>query len=412
MKHLKINFLLLGLFVISCPRHYTPAMTASNEIKESMPPIAPLTQLVNADNNFGFTLFQKLTNSNPQQNIFISPTSINMCLRMLYNGAHGKTKQAMANTLGLINLTDEQTNQANLSLTNNLQTQSEKIILNIANSIWANKNIKFKENFLAVCQKYYQAEVKNLDFTDPVAAKNINAWVSEKTNNKINQIVDKLSPELIMILINAIYFNGQWATEFDKKLTQDRPFYLLNQTQIKVPMMNQTGEYFYYEDEQLQAIRLPYEKEFDNKMSMYIFLPKRPNTLANFIASLNAKTYQAYLEKFQYREGEIMLPRFKFEYEKSLTQVLSELGMANAFYNADFSNLTDTKAVVSDVIHKTFIEVNEQGTEAAAVTSVFVATSTAFKPEPFTMVVDHPFFCAIYDHETNAIVFMGAVVAP
>lgn len=407
MKHIIIGLLFIWLFIFtSCANIKTEPIRTVLTSTETIS-TTPLQQLVSADNDFGFRMFRQLTDNNPQTNIFISPTSIEMCLRMLYNGAARKTKTAIAKTLGLSGLKIEQTNQANLELTDQLKSTDEKVVLNIANSLWANQTIKFKPNFLKTNQRYYNAEVDNLSFIDPKSASLINNWVTEKTNNKITQIVDNLNPTMIMILVNAIYFNGKWSIEFDKTKTRDLPFTLLNKTTKKVPMMTQNGDFQYFEDDKLQAISLPYSK---GRMSMYVFLPKQIDGLADFITSMNEKNWQAYLSRFQYRKGDITLPRFKFEYEKSLSQALIDLGMVNTFSDADFTNMTDTQAFVSDVIHKTFVEVNEEGTEAAAVTTVFVTTSAINEREPFAMIVDHPFFCTITDNQTGAILFMGAVV--
>lgn len=389
--------IIIGL--ASCVSYTKPA-------NDSMP---ALSKLVQADNDFGFRLFSRLTDNNPQTNIFISPTSIEMCLRMLYNGAAGKTRTAIAKTLGLSELTVTQTNQANLELTEQLRSTDDKVVLNIANSLWAQKKIAFKKDFLDANKTYYNAEIASLDFAEAKSPAIINQWVSDKTNGKITQVVQELNPSMIMVLINAIYFNGKWSIEFDKKKTRDLPFTLLDRTVIKVPMMTREDDYLYFENENFQAISLPYGNK---RMSMYIFLPKTNKTLADFTANLNAQTWAEYLADFRYQEGTITLPRFKFEYEKTLNQTLTAMGMADVFTSANLTNMTDTPAFVSEVLHKTFVEVNETGTEAAAITSVFVATAIANQPAPFTMICDHPFFCAIVDNQTNSILFMGALTNP
>jgi len=368
-----------------------------------------LGKLVTANNNFGFQMFGKLTDNNPTKNIFISPTSITMCLGMAYNGAAKKTKDAMAKTLGLDQLTLPQANEANLKLSEQLKSSDPKVVLNIANSLWAHEGINFKKNFLESNKNYYQAEVSTLNFTDKESPERINNWVNDKTNGKIPTIVDKLDPAMLMVLVNAIYFNGKWTTTFDTAKTKNLPFTLLNGKDKDVPMMNQEDYYHYFENENFQAISLPYGK---GRMSMYIFLPKSDFSLADFVSSLNEKSWNDYLAQFKYEEGEITLPRFKFEYEHTLNEALISMGMTNTFADADFTNMTDSPALISGVLHKTFVEVNEEGTEAAAVTSVFVATAMANQPEPFSMVVDHPFFCAIVDNTTNTILFMGAVTEP
>ena len=371
--------------------------------------VIPLKKLVTTNNDFGFRMLKQLTNNNPQENIFISPTSIALCLSMTYNGAAGKTKEAMAKTLGIENLTLSQVNEANLALRTQFKSADPKITLNIANSLWGQQGIKFKTDFLNRNKKFFGAEVTTLNFSDNNSPKRINSWVSDKTNGKITQIVDMLDPSMLLVLVNAIYFKGKWSIEFDKTKTKELPFTLLDSTIKQVPMMTQSGHYHYYEDINLQAISLPYGKE---KMSMYIFLPKTTSSLAEFVSNLNKKTWTELMLKFSYKEGNITLPRFKFEYSKTLNEALIALGMGNAFTDADFSNMSDSPSYISGVIHKTFVEVNEEGTEAAAVTAVIMTTAIANKPEPFSMVVDHPFFCVIRDNETGSILFMGAIVEP
>lgn len=369
--------------------------------------INPLPKLVTANNDFGFRIFHQLTKDLEKENVFISPTSIALALSMTYNGAAGKTQAAMAKTLGFEFLTLNQVNEANLSLSEKLKSIDPKITLNIANSLWGHQGIKFKTDFINQNKKYYSAEVTTLDFSNPKSPQRINKWVSEKTNKKITKIINFLSPPQLLVLVNAIYFKGKWSQEFDKKKTQELPFTLLNQNQKKVPMMTQSGKYHYFEDKDLQAIKLLYG---DGKMSMFIFEPQ--SNLFDFLKNLNQETWSKYLSQFKYQKGNITLPRFKFEYGKTLNDALINLGMENTFADADFSKMCDLPAFIGAVLHKTFVEVNEHGTEAAAVTAVIVTTSIAKEPEPFNMIVDHPFFFAICDDETNAILFMGAVTEP
>jgi serine protease inhibitor len=366
-------------------------------------------KLVTANNDFGFRIFSQLSGNNPQDNIFISAPSISTALDMVYNGASGKTKDAMAKTLGISDLKLDQLNQANKFLGSQLEKTDPKVVLNISNSLWGNTGITFKSDFLDRNKKFYDAEISTLNFEDPSSADVINNWVTDKTNGKINKIIEQLDPSMILMLVNAIYFKGKWTIEFDKKETREIPFYLLDSTEKKVPMMNQSDRFLYFENDSFQAIRLPYG---EGKMSMYIFLPKSINGLKNFLPGLNAQTWNEILDKFYFHEGDISLPRFKLEYSVTLNQALGNLGLSNFFGDADFSGISEVPTFISGVLHKTFVEVNEEGTEAAAVTSIMVATATPDEVEPFSMVVDHPFFYAIHDNQTGSILFMGVVVEP
>lgn len=215
-----------------------------------------------------------------------------------------------------------------------------------------------------------------------------------------------------MFLINAIYFKGKWMNEFDKSQTADQPFTLADGRQKQHPMMSQRGDYRYTENQQFQAVSLPYGK---GRTSLYVFLPKPNSNLADFQKTLTAENWQTWMKTFSKREGSIQLPRFKMEYEIQLKKSLSALGMGIAFdpLKADFSNLSETSTRIDEVKHKTFVEVNEEGTEAAAVTSIGIrATSAQMEVAPFSMTVDRPFFCAIRDNKTGEILFMGEIVNP
>jgi serine protease inhibitor len=370
-------------------------------------------QLIQSNTQFGFQLFQQLLQQDSDKNIFMSPSSIAIALGMTYNGAAGETKTAMANTMGIQALTLQDFNQANEDLKNVLESRDSKVELTIANSLWARQEFSFKNDFLQRNQQYYQAKVSTLDFNSPEAPNTINNWVRRNTKGKIEKIVDRLQPNDVMFLINAIYFKGKWTVPFDKALTQTKPFKLANGTTKSHPLMAQQGEYRYLETEKLQAVSLPYG---DRDWSLYIFLPKTNSNLKQLGQDWTSENWNEWMKQFAQRDGSIQLPKFKLEYSKNLKESLSAIGMANAFNlnQANFSNLATQPLAIADVKHKTFVEVNEEGTEAAAVTSVgIVATSVQIKPKPpFQMVVDRPFFCVIRDNQSGAILFMGAIVDP
>jgi serpin B len=284
--------------------------------------------------------------------------------------------------------------------------------LSIANSLWANQNTNFKPQFLQRNQQFYGAKVTKLDFENPDSPDAINDWVKENTRGKIEQIVDQIKPDDVLFLINAIYFKGNWTEQFDKSKTTERPFYLSDGSQKQHPMMSQSGNYRYYENENFQAISLPYGT---GRLSLYVFLPRKNSSLENFQQELNAEDWQRWINEFRMRDGSIQLPRFKFEYDIVLNDALKALGMKDAFdeSKANFSNMASANIFISEVKHKTFVEVNEEGTEAAAATAVRATqTSARMSEDPFQMVVDRPFFCAIRDNQTGTILFMGSIVDP
>ncbi|MDI9638101.1 serpin family protein [Oscillatoria amoena NRMC-F 0135] len=368
-------------------------------------------RLVTANTQFGFNLFSQLSQQEGEKNIFISPSSIAIALSMAYNGATGDTQQAMAQALEIQGLSLSEVNQAYADFKTVLENADPQVQLQIANSLWARQGITFNPQFLQNNRQFYRAQVTDLDFQDPAATRTINNWVKENTNGKINQIVDRLRPDDVLFLINAIYFKGNWTTQFDKAQTTNQPFYV-NNTQTKtVPLMSQRGNYRYLETDNFQAISLPYS---NGRWSLYVFLPKPDRNLAQFQQQLNAENWDTWMAQFRRREGSIQLPRFKMEYSTNLEQTLSALGMGVAFSRqAEFTQMTTEPVYIDQVKHKTFVEVNEEGTEAAAVTSIGIRTTSAQMPtEPFQMVVDRPFFCAIRDNQTGSLLFLGSIVDP
>jgi len=370
-------------------------------------------KIVESSNKFGFKLFSEVRkNDQGEKNIFISPLSVALALAMTYNGASGSTQQAMAKTLELqgINLPEINSSYA-AALKQLLDNPDAKVQLNIANSLWANQNFRFAPDFLQRTQDFYQAKVSNLNFQDAAAPNIINNWVKENTSGKITKIVETIQPDAVLFLINAIYFKGKWSKEFDKNKTAQYPFYITSGRQKQHPMMSQDGNYKYYESKQFQAVSLPYGK--DGKFSFYIFLPKQNSNLNAFYQNLNVENWEKWMTQFNKQKGFIRLPRFKTEYDVTLNDALKTLGMKEAFSsNANFSGM-GKNLTISEVKHKTFGEVNEEGTEAAAATSVgIVATAFRQEPEPFRMIVDRPFFSAIRDNQTGSVLFMGSIIEP
>ena len=370
--------------------------------------------VVAANTQFSFDLFNEIREIEQDQNIFISPLSISIALAMTLNGASGETEQAMTNTLQLQGLGSESINTGYAGLRHALQTSDPKVTLTIANSLWARQDVPFKQDFLQRNTDFFGAQVSTLDFTDPKTLTTINQWVNTNTNGKITKILDEINQDMVLFLINAIYFKGTWQTEFDPARTRDDTFHLATGDEKQVPMMTRTGDYPYYEnyEEKFQAISLPYG---DGRMSMYVFLPYRESDLNTFLEGLNAENLENWVSQFREEEVFLSLPKFKLEYEKTLNNPLQSLGMGPAFAAgmADFSRMADLEALgknlyIGEVLHKAIVEVNEEGTEAAAVTSVGIRATSA----PPAFMANRPFFFAIRDNETKTVLFMGTVVDP
>ena len=364
------------------------------------------SNVASANTRFGFKLLKDLQKRQPDTNIMISPLSISIALTMTYNGAAGETQRAMADVLEIESLGIDTVNRSNAALRNSLENTDPKVEIAIANSIWSRQGVDFNPGFLDRNREFFEAEIGSLNFSDPQATEIINGWVDTNTNGKINQIVQRIDPATLIFLINAIYFKGSWQKEFDKSATRDGIFYLSNGTEKRVPMMYRRGAYPHFRGGNFEAARLPYG---DGKISMYIFLPNRDSNLNDFIAQLNAENWVNWMSQFrEVRDNsEMILPRFKMEYEVSLNDALAVLGMGQAFgSDADFSGMGQ-HLFISEVRHKAVMEVNEEGTEAAAVTTVVAVTSL-----PPIFRVDRPFFVAIHDNQTKTILFMGTVVEP
>ncbi len=381
------------------------------EVPRINQPMTPDPKIIAANTTFGFKLFTEVHKQDQNQNIFVSPASVAMALAMTYNGASGSTQEKMAQTLELQGFSLEQINSTNAELAQLLTNPDEKVKLTIANSLWANQNIQFQPDFLQRNRDFYNAKVTNLNFAASDASNQINNWVKDNTQGKIEKIVEQIHPNQALFLINAIYFKGNWSREFDKNQTTDLPFYLPSGQTKQHPMMSQRGKYRYYETPEFQAVSLPYGK--DGKISMYVFLPKENSSLAALHQNLNSENWQKWMGEFSQRQGLVRLPKFKLDYDINLNDALTALGMGEAFTDkANFSGMGKNLSI-SEVKHKTFVEVNEEGTEAAAVTSVGIVRLSAVQEEPpFEMVVDRPFFTAIRDNQTGSILFMGSILDP
>jgi len=405
---------ILNLLIAGCSSQPT-----TQEIIPAQPTMAMNSAEVNpvilANTRFGFKLFTELyrqaaDENAADENIFISPASISAALSMTYNGAKAETQSAIANTLEIANIPLEQVNQGHSNLQKYLATADPKVQVNIANSLWLSKTTIFLPDFIQRVAESYSAELSQLDFNDPQSLSTINNWVKTNTNDKIEKIVDQVDPNQIMFLINAVYFKGLWAKPFAKDATKEAAFTLLDGSTKQHPLMNQFGDYRYYETDTFQAVSLPYG---EGRWSFYVFLPKPNVTLASFYENLTPENWEQWMNLFRLVPGSITLPRFQLEYEMVLNETLKILGMEVAFdpEKADFSGITSEDSYISQVKHKTFIEVNEEGTEAAASTSVGIVATSA-PPPPFTMVVDRPFFSVIRDDQTGTILFMGSIVDP
>jgi serine protease inhibitor len=397
--------LLLGIALLQCSKN--PVSTEDEVVFE---PDWYAKGLVESDNSFGLKLFCELAGEQEDSNIFISPLSVAMALGMTYNGADGTTKEAMKKTLELNGLTIGEVNESYKNLIRLLTQLDPKVQFKIANSIWYEETLIPEQDFLNVCREYFDARVSGLDFSHPGAARTINAWVNENTQGRIGEIVDDpIDPSLVSFLINAIYFKGAWTYEFNKDKTWDAWFNLPDGNRKLCKMMEQRNLFKYFSNEEVQAVDLPYG---DGSFSMTIFVPHREKNIDSLMAKLDQESYSRWIDGLSFPDDsfDVYIPKFTLEYGVTLNDALGALGMAVAFIpgQADFSRMYQDEPVwLDEVKHKTFIEVNEEGTEAAAATSVSTALGT-----PPGFWANRPFVLVIRESESGAILFIGKIIDP
>ena len=369
-------------------------------------------KLASANTAFAFDLLKQITREQPGTNVFISPFSVSTALQMVANGAAGETKVEMQRVLKTAGLPAETLNAACKDLNQSLNSQPN-VILNLANAIWYKEGLHLKSGFVSVNKQFFQADLAGVDFTKPESAQTINRWADTSTRGKIKEVVQWPFPPLTrVILANAIYFKGKWDRPFDKQETKPHVFHLSASGEKQAPTMWQHGHFNYQQGDGFQAVRLPYA---GGRLQMYLFLPDTNSSPAKLLADLNADAWRdKILPKYQDTEGMLALPRFKLNYDVILNDPLQALGMCQAFaVDADFSAMADEPLFVSEVKQKSFIEVNEEGTEAAAVTTVVMHSLAIREPmKPFEMIVDRPFLFVIGDDQTKSILFMGVICDP
>jgi serine protease inhibitor len=371
----------------------------------------PAERLAGPYADFGFDVLRELSAAHPPENIFVSPYSIAVSLAMLANGANGTTRQAILKTIHSDAQSQDALNAANRAL---IEQINSTIIVQLAtaNGLFVDNSSEVNLQFTQTLHSAYGAEAENVDFRLPATAQKINAWVARHTNDRIQKILDQISPSTMMILADAIAFKGKWSIPFETKLTEPHNFKGSRGVRT-VPMMSHSARYSYSNQSSLETIRLLYG---DGTFAMYVVLPKDDAAMRSFLQGLTAERFSAYISSLESRPGTIELPRFSISYRENLNRTLAKLGMGVAFENdADFSGIRQRPAQlrISEIRHASFLKVDEEGTEAAAATTTGMALASA-RPaaQPFHMVVDHPFFVVIRDERSRQILFMGVIEEP
>lgn len=409
---MKIHNVLLALIVISsgfisCEKSADKPAPAPKKIELT----AKAGQIIATGNDFGIDLFVKCAKEE-SKNLMLSPLSASVALTMALNGADGETHNQMKEMLGYpADMTLDEINDTYESLVGQLLAADEKVKISLANALFYRNGFAVKAPYISTLKNDFDAEVEGLDFNQPSALTTINKWAADNTNQKITKVIEEISADAVMFLMNALYFKGDWTQKFDKTLTSDQPFHLDNGNTINVPTMSGKIGAIQHHSNNFTAAELPYGRK---NFSMVVIVPH--TTLDSFYDEFDANDWKEITASLDSQtdwfETNVLMPKFKFEYEKYLNRPLIDMGMIDAFdpLAADFTPITNTSIFISFVKQNTFVDVNEEGTEAAAVTTIgFELTSAPSTP---TFVVDKPFIFAIRERTTNTLLFIGSITNP
>lgn len=408
--YLKV-FTVAAILVILLSGCVEPGSKLKPNADDSMATVEGLNETVQGNNQFALDVYNKFTEE--EGNVFFSPWSISTALAMTYEGARGKTAEEMQSVLQFP--ADGEVRMPSFArLYNILNTGEKPYKLHTANALWAQKDYKFLPEYTDAVEKYYVGKVTNLDFKENTenSRLTINNWVEEQTNDKIKDLIPQgvINQLTRLVLTNAIYFKGSWALQFDEEDTKEEDFKLDNGGTVKAKMMRQFGEEFNYaETDELQILEMPYKGD---ELSMIVLLPKEG--FQENLERLDAEKLQELRESLVNKEVEVYIPKFKFETKYFMVETLKEMGMPTAFTEAaDFSGIDGTgDLAISNVIHQAFVEVNEEGTEAAAATAVVVGITSIDPKEIPEFRADHPFTFVIQERKTGSILFLGKVANP
>jgi len=388
----------------------------SEPIQKEIPKITlnkKAAEIIEADKAFGFELFKEVNILSEKDNIMISPLSISYALGMTYNGAAGTTLQAFNDVLHFGDLTTQDVNESYKDLMDQLVQLDDQVEFSIANSIWYRLGFQVLSEFIQTNKDYFDAAVKEIDFGDPQTVEVINQWIEDKTNDKIKDMLDYIPVDAAMYLINAIYFNAQWKYEFEKGDTYQGGFNLSDGSIHQADYMRVSGNFVYTSNEDFTAVELPYG---DSTFSMVVMLPSADKEVSDLIAKLDVAHWDSWFDNSSYTGVQVDLPKFKYEFKELLNEPLTDLGLGVAFseFEADFTRInSDGDLYISRVIHQTFIDVQEEGTEAAAATIVEISfRSSPGGGSPLYFKADKPFLYLIKENSTGAIVFIGKVGKP
>ncbi|MFZ5817880.1 MAG: serpin family protein [Bacillota bacterium] len=355
-----------------------------------------------AGTRFGIDLLKQVYAA--EKNSFLSPASASLILSLTAAGARGETLAEMLQALRYPDLPLEEIHRGNGALQSILTNPDPQVEIALANAIWHRQDLQVAAALAETARQHYGAQIEPAPFGRPEAVERINQWTAQATRGKISQLLQSTEPTNVMILVNALYFKGAWTHPFDPQRTADRPFTRFDGTRKQIPFMTQERNFAYLEGEGFQAVRLPYGQE---RVALYLFLP---DDLSRFVAGLTAERWSEWMGSFTEQKGTLLMPRVRLEATHLLNEPLQRMGMVRAFGSADFSGLFEggqANPFIALVLQKSFLEINEQGSEAAAATAVVLDESAGFN-----LTADRPFLIAIRDDQTGALLFIGTVVEP
>ena len=410
MQRLLRFFALLFLLLTACESPIGPGGLPPLLTQLPRPLSTAEVRIIDAANAFAFDLLREATRELPaDSNAFLSPLSVSMALGMALNGANGETFDSIRSTLRLSDMSEAEINQGYHDLLTLLLSLDPRTEMRVANSMWGDQRLTLLPGFVDAVTTFFDAEVSTLDFASATAVSTINDWVNRKTNQRIQSLLEEISPEEVLFLINAIYFKGSWRDAFERKDTKPSPFHTAAGTVRTAQLMSQEDSLRYYETAEDQAVDLLYG---NGTFAMTVLLPQPGHSPAELLASLSVESWKELGGRFHSEEIYLGLPRFRLEYSRTLAEDLSALGMGIAFdrNRADFYRIADVRPdrlFITRVDQKTLVEVNEEGTEAAAATAVGIGAVSA----PRSMVVDRPFVFAIRERLSGTIVFLGVMNA-
>ncbi|MBT1697734.1 serpin family protein [Fulvivirgaceae bacterium PWU4] len=395
----KIIPFVLIIFVMACESaHVQPDNTPNLRAMS-----AAEVQITRGVNDFTFDLFKRI--DEPAKNSFMSPLSVSMALGMVMNGTSDETRQSILNTIDYSEFTAAEVNQAYKDLTELLLSMDRTVTMDVANSVWHNRNYAVNRDFVSIVRQQYDAKVEGLNFSADDAKNTINNWVANKTREKITKVIERIAPEDVMFLINAIYFKGSWAQQFDKTRTSVAPFKTVDGTSVTADMMHAKDAVVQlYQNDEVQVVDVPYG---NGQFSFTIVAPF--SNLNEMTGVLDAAQLTGWISHADSTKITLRMPRFKMRWQKDLKETLMSMGMKiNGFPNL-FESISDNLEI-SKVDHQAYLDVNEEGTEAAAVTTVGIQLTSA--PIERVITIDRPFLFMIREKHSGVILFMGKLVNP